>query len=304
MSVTKAKIQTLRKSKSEEDRRACLVLLRDYLVQNPKDAEAWYDKACCHDFIGEEREAEPCYRSCYELGWQKLPEAEQKSFFVGYGSTLRNNLKYGESISLLKDGIKHFPGYAPLKIFLAFSHYSEGQDRLAAEILFAGFIEAAAGGLDGYERAIQYYVDHLRDHPEARAGDEAMKPGQVHHIEYYVKDLQRSNEFWSWFLPELGYIKLSEFNGGISWAHQNGTYLVFVQVAPEHLAQNNNRQGSGLNHIAFQGKSREQVLGLKEALKARGIRITFEDDSQICFEDPNDFAVEVYVPADAVNACQ
>lgn len=123
-----------------------------------------------------------------------------------------------------------------------------------------------------------------------------MEFGQVHHIEYYVNDLNKSNEFWSWFLTELGYHKAAEFSGGVSWAHRNGTYLVFVQVAREHRSHKNNRQGNGLNHIAFMGKSREQVIDLKNALRERGITITFEDESQICFEDPNDFAVELYVP--------
>lgn len=123
-----------------------------------------------------------------------------------------------------------------------------------------------------------------------------MEFGQVHHIEYYVNDLKRSNEFWSWFLMELGYRKSSEWPEGVSWAHRNGTYLVFVQITPEHLAHKNNRQSNGLNHIAFMGKSREQVLCLKTALIDRGIKIIFEDESQICFEDPNDFAVEVYIP--------
>ena len=126
-----------------------------------------------------------------------------------------------------------------------------------------------------------------------------MEFGQVHHIEYYVNDLKRSNEFWSWFLTELGYHKSAEFPGGVSWAHRTGAYLVFVQVTPEHLKINNNRQGNGLNHIAFQGGSSAQVQELKKALEGRGVKITFEDATQICFEDPNDFAVEVYVPRDS-----
>ena len=123
-----------------------------------------------------------------------------------------------------------------------------------------------------------------------------MEFGQVHHIEYYVNDLVRSNEFWGWFLTEMGYKKTAEFPGGVSYGHKGGTYLVFVQVAPEHLHHKNDRQGNGLNHIAFQGKSKEWVESLKASVKKRGMNVTFEDDSQFCFEDPNDFAVEVYVP--------
>jgi catechol 2,3-dioxygenase-like lactoylglutathione lyase family enzyme len=128
-----------------------------------------------------------------------------------------------------------------------------------------------------------------------------MEFGQVHHIEYYVNDLKSSNEFWSWFLSELGYRKSAEFPGGVSWAHRSGTYLIFVQVTPEHQEQKNSRQGNGLNHIAFQGRSEEQVQELKKALAARGIKIIFEDATQICFEDPNGFAVEVYVPRSNVD---
>jgi len=168
MSDCKAKILALRRSKSEEERRACIGLLSDYLTQNPQDAEAWYDKAGCHDFLGEEKEAEPCYRKTYELGWQNLPAGEQKSFFVGFGSTLRNNLKYGESISVLKEGIKRFPDYAPLKVFLAFSFYSDGQDRLAAETMIPACIEAATSGLGGFDKAIKYYSENLKNYPEAR----------------------------------------------------------------------------------------------------------------------------------------
>jgi catechol 2,3-dioxygenase-like lactoylglutathione lyase family enzyme len=31
-----------------------------------------------------------------------------------------------------------------------------------------------------------------------------MEFGQLHHIEYYVKDLKRSIDFWGWFLSEMG----------------------------------------------------------------------------------------------------
>lgn len=51
-----------------------------------------------------------------------------------------------------------------------------------------------------------------------------MEFGQIHHVEYYVNDLASSNEFWSWFSP-----------------HEN------------------NRQGNGLNHIAFMGGTTNQL---------------------------------------------
>lgn len=122
----------------------------------------------------------------------------------------------------------------------------------------------------------------------------AFEFGQVHHIEYYVDDLQRSNHFWSWFLSALGYVKKEAWETGIAWSHGNGTYLVFVQVQDRFLHSRNTRQGNGLNHIAFMGSSRAELDQLQKNLEEREIKILKRKDDYLCFEDPNQFAVEVY----------
>jgi len=121
-----------------------------------------------------------------------------------------------------------------------------------------------------------------------------MEFGQVHHIEYYVNDLVKSNQFWNWFLQKLGYSKYSEWDSGISWKHKSGTYLVFCQVEEKYLKAENNRQGNGLNHIAFMGGFLDQLDQLESELKDRKIKILKRKDEYLCFEDPNEFAVEVY----------
>lgn len=121
-----------------------------------------------------------------------------------------------------------------------------------------------------------------------------MEFGQVHHIEYYVNDLQKSNQFWNWFLQKLGYTKFSEWDGGISWAHKGGTYLVFCQVDRAHLNAQNTRQGNGLNHIAFMGGTLTELDQLQSELENRKIKILKRKEEYLCFEDPNYFAVEVY----------
>lgn len=121
-----------------------------------------------------------------------------------------------------------------------------------------------------------------------------MQFGQVHHIEYYVNDLSRSDEFWTWFMPFMGYVEYQKWDSGISWRHASGTYIVFVQVEPAHLKLQNNRQGNGLNHIAFQGKDSDHFKKLQTELAARKIKILILKEDYICIEDPNDFAVEVY----------
>jgi catechol 2,3-dioxygenase-like lactoylglutathione lyase family enzyme len=121
-----------------------------------------------------------------------------------------------------------------------------------------------------------------------------MEFGQVHHLEYYVNDLKRSNEFWGWLLSGFGYNRAAEWESGVSWAHKNGTYLVFCQVNQEFLEAGNTRQGNGLNHIAFQGGSIADLDKLQKELEARQIKILQREGDYLCFEDPNNFAVEIY----------
>ncbi|MBT3585952.1 MAG: hypothetical protein HN509_13685 [Halobacteriovoraceae bacterium] len=121
-----------------------------------------------------------------------------------------------------------------------------------------------------------------------------MEFGQVHHIEYYVNDLEKSNLFWDWFMQILSYKKVAEWQGGVSWEHKTGTYLCFVQVEKEFLKAKNSRQGNGLNHIAFSGGGIEQLDNLQSELETRKVKILKRDEKYLCFEDPNQFAVEVY----------
>ncbi len=123
-----------------------------------------------------------------------------------------------------------------------------------------------------------------------------MEFGQLHHIEYYVKDLSRSNKFWNWFMPFMGYVEYQKWEGGISWRHNRGTFIVFVQLEDTTLEINNDRQGDGLNHIALLGKDINHFNELQSELKQRQIKLLILKEKYICFEDPNKFAIEVYVP--------
>lgn len=162
---TKELIEKLKTSRSEDDRKRCIPLLQEYLQGQPQDAVAWYDLACCYDFCGDEKKAEPCYQKTYELGWQQLPAAEQAGFFVGFGSTLRNNLDFAKSEKILREGILQFPEQAALKVFLSFTLHTEGRFEEASRMLFASTLQMPEQAFGGYEKAIKWYVDHLNTHP-------------------------------------------------------------------------------------------------------------------------------------------
>lgn len=162
---TQAQINELKNSKSEEDRKKCISLLQEYLQSNPQDAVAWYDLAGCYDFCGFEKEAQPCYQKTYKLGWKALPDKEQPVFFVGFGSTLRNNLDFLNSEKVLRDGIVSFPNYPALKVFLSFTLHSQGKFNEAAKELLRSTTEMPEKAFDGFERAIKWYAENLETHP-------------------------------------------------------------------------------------------------------------------------------------------
>ena len=130
------------------------------------------------------------------------------------------------------------------------------------------------------------------------------KKGMLHHIEIYVSDLEKSINFWSWFLLELGYELYQEWDKGKSYKLAD-TYLVFVQVEKEHLDIPFHRCKAGLNHLAFHAESKKHVEEMTNLLREKGIKILYEDKHPyaggnghyaVYFEDPERMKVELVAP--------
>nr|WP_263323361.1 VOC family protein [Neobacillus sp. Marseille-Q6967] len=126
----------------------------------------------------------------------------------------------------------------------------------------------------------------------------------LHHLEIYVSNLKKSTEFWGWFLTELGYEQYQKWDAGISWKFAD-TYLVFVQAEERFLDIPYHRCRVGLNHLAFQAVSREQVDDITEKLKLKGVKILYLDKHPyaggpqhyaVYFEDPDRIKIELVSP--------
>ena len=124
------------------------------------DTRAWYERACGYDRAGLERKAEPCYARVYE-NWRALPKKEQPGFFLGYGSTLRNNRKFSRSLAVLEEGARRFPSYPALKVFLSLVSFDKKDFRKAALLLFSSCLEMPESAWGGYSRAIKFYIGRL-----------------------------------------------------------------------------------------------------------------------------------------------
>jgi len=154
------RIARLSAVKTEAAKRRLIPLLKEWLAANDGDTAAWYRLACCYDFLGRERLAEPCYARVY-ADWRALPAAARPGFFVGYGSTLRNNGRLALSCRVLKEGARLFPDNPELKAFLALSLHSSRDYRGAARALFGACAQMPVGAFGGYERALGHYVARI-----------------------------------------------------------------------------------------------------------------------------------------------
>lgn len=124
------------------------------------------------------------------------------------------------------------------------------------------------------------------------------KTGQIHHLELYVSDLEKSKMFWSWFLGKLEYEVFENWKGGQSYKLGN-YYIALVQVDKKHRNPPYHRKRVGLNHLAFYAKSKRQVDKIKKELKEKKIPILYGDRYPndewyaVFFEDPDRIKVEL-----------
>lgn len=128
--------------------------------------------------------------------------------------------------------------------------------------------------------------------------------GTIHHIELNVSNLKKSVTFWGWFLEDLGYQAFQTWDEGRSWKRDE-TYIVFVQTKEKFLSEGYHRGHTGLNHLAFQASSKEQVDSLTKKLQEKGIEILYkkrhpfaggEQHYAVFFEDPDRIKVELVAP--------
>ncbi|WNB91896.1 VOC family protein [Bacillus sp. NEB1478] len=126
-------------------------------------------------------------------------------------------------------------------------------------------------------------------------------PQGIHHVEINVHQLERSKEFYSWLLQELGFAIYQEWDKGISY--KKGTaYLVFTQTNEKYINNSFHRKHTGLNHLALWAQSRAQINQLRVQLTNRNVSFLYEekypfaggsDHYALFFEDPDRIKIEI-----------
>jgi tetratricopeptide (TPR) repeat protein len=143
----------------QEQPEVARALALEILKANPSDAQAQYDAACVHDYLGFEREAVPFYLAALE---GDLSDEDRRGAHLGLGSTYRTLGQYEAAFEVLTRGLTLFPGAKELVLFRAMTMHNLGQFKEAFETILGLLGETSSEpALTMYARAIALYAEDI-----------------------------------------------------------------------------------------------------------------------------------------------
>jgi hypothetical protein len=102
-----------------------------------------------------------------------------------------------------------------------------------------------------------------------------MRPA-LHHVELWTADLAAVEDSWRWLLTTIGWSDGDTWNGGRTWRHPDGTYLVLEQSG-DVVGTGHDRLRPGLNHLAMNCSGREVLDSLRAEAAAHAWCELFSD---------------------------
>ena len=117
------------------------------------DPAELYARAGKHDSAGRGDQAIPLYEQALAAG---LAGELRARCLLQLGSSLRNVGRVDEAVTVLQDARREFPGFRPLRAFLALAFHSSGRDREALRELLETIADEGE-----YERALRGYAAEL-----------------------------------------------------------------------------------------------------------------------------------------------
>ena len=99
--------------------------------------------------------------------------------------------------------------------------------------------------------------------------------GALHHVEFWVPDLDRAVAAFGWLLERLGYSEYQNWDAGRSW--RLGVAYLVVEQSPAMTGDQHDRCRPGLNHLAFHVQDAPTVEALATESAEHGWRLMFPD---------------------------
>ncbi|WP_440119013.1 tetratricopeptide repeat protein [Paenibacillus sp. QZ-Y1] len=155
MSVLERAIFLRQEGKIQE----AIELLQETAVEDPENAQVWYQLAWAHDSLGLEQEAVPHYERALSLG---LPGEDRAGAILGLGSTYRTLGQYAQAKAWFEKGMSEFPEHREFEVFYAMVLYNLGEHAEAMQRLLVQLADTSSDkGITDYSRAIRFYADQL-----------------------------------------------------------------------------------------------------------------------------------------------
>lgn len=142
----------------------------------------------------------------------------------------------------------------------------------------SGAVAAAAGFMvEGVEREKFFYDGQAYDAViAARLRGKTVPPQvAVHHIELWTTDFKTAKPCWDWLMERLAFTIYQAWEGGTSWRAPDGSYLVLEQ-SPD-VSGHHQRTRAGLNHLALNCASRQELEDIREQAPKHGWTELFAD---------------------------
>lgn len=152
-----ARIDQFWESADESQPELAIEAMRELVAERPDgDAEATYEWASVHDFLGREAEAVPLYRKALAdgLSGDRRPQA-----IIQLASSLRNVGEARAAVELLEDVESHSVTGDAARAFLALALYDDGRPDAALQVA----LKALAPTLPLYRRSLSAYADQLTE---------------------------------------------------------------------------------------------------------------------------------------------
>jgi tetratricopeptide (TPR) repeat protein len=141
------------------DHEGACTLAASLAAASPEDAELQFEAACVHDFLGREAQAVPFYLAALS---GSLPPEQQRSAYLGLGSTYRVLGRYAAAETTLREGLARFADAAELQTFLAMALHNLGQSKQAVELLLKVLAQSSTDvHLQHYREAILFYAQDV-----------------------------------------------------------------------------------------------------------------------------------------------
>jgi hypothetical protein len=99
-------------------------------------------------------------------------------------------------------------------------------------------------------------------------------PG-IHHVELWIADFSLVRDEWAWLLQRVGFVRESEWPGGVSWG-AGGAYVTLTE-SPNLATVEHDRRRPGLNHLALRAGERSAVDAIMRDAPAHGWRPLYQE---------------------------